>query len=333
MTKKFNYKLYNAISNLSQENLHLSLVNFLNKRYGEEKVVEVDDTFIFAIGTIPICLVAHLDTVHKELPHQMFYDREEEVIWSPQGLGADDRAGVYAIMELVKRGLRPHILFTWDEEIGGVGAATAAQLLQTCHNVDFCIELDRRGKNDSVYYDCDNEDFENYINSFGFDTAIGSFSDISFICPEWGVAGVNLSIGYENEHTKSEMLNVDWMMDTIDKVEKICYNKEYDKDKFKFIEAQYNSNISNYWSSWSSWSYTPEKSKACAYSEPVDDVYKYNYSGDTDEICYSCCGIFPAHKVIPIDGETYCDDCYDRTFEYCNKCKKLYKNTETCACK
>ena len=180
MEKKFNYKLYKAILSLTQENLHISLLKFLEKSYGKNRVVEHEDNFIYAVGDIPICLVAHLDTVHKQLPQQIFYDKEEQVIWSPQGSGHDDRAGVYSIMELVKRGLRPHVLFTWNEEVGGIGATEAAQLL-TGEGIDFCIELDRRGEKDSVYYDCDNPDFEDYINSFGFETAIGSFSYISFV--------------------------------------------------------------------------------------------------------------------------------------------------------
>ena len=239
MEKKFNYKLYKAILSLTQENLHISLLKFLEKSYGKNRVVEHEDNFIYAVGDIPICLVAHLDTVHKQLPQQIFYDKEEQVIWSPQGSGHDDRAGVYSIMELVKRGLRPHVLFTWNEEVGGIGATEAAQLL-TGEGIDFCIELDRRGEKDSVYYDCDNPDFEDYINSFGFETAIGSFSDISLVCPSWGCAGVNLSIGYQNEHTPQEILYVDWMINTIDKVEQILLSKDYDKEKFKYIENKSN---------------------------------------------------------------------------------------------
>lgn len=43
-------------------------------------------------------------------------------MWSPQGLGADDRAGIFAIIQIIKSGLRPHIILTTDEEVGGVGA-------------------------------------------------------------------------------------------------------------------------------------------------------------------------------------------------------------------
>ena len=323
MEKKFNYKLYKAILSLTQENLHISLLKFLEKSYGKNRVVEHEDNFIYAVGDIPICLVAHLDTVHKQLPQQIFYDKEEQVIWSPQGSGHDDRAGVYSIMELVKRGLRPHVLFTWNEEVGGIGATEAAQLL-TGEGIDFCIELDRRGEKDSVYYDCDNPDFEDFINSFGFETAIGSFSDISLVCPTWGCAGVNLSIGYQNEHTPQEILYVDWMMNTIDKVEQILLSKDYDKEKFKYIE-----NKSNYWSNfdWSKWGFDTNSKD----DEPANDLVYTDYVYEKDVVCDECFNFVPGYKIIQVEDKRICEECYSNLYNYCYICGNIYKEEE-CPC-
>ena len=41
---------------------------------------------------------------------------QKNVMISPDGLGADDRAGVFMIMNIVKAGFRPHVIFTTDEE-------------------------------------------------------------------------------------------------------------------------------------------------------------------------------------------------------------------------
>ena len=79
---------------MKQPQLYQVMRNYLRKNYKE---VISDDGFIIAIGDIPIALVAHLDTVHLRQPVNFFYDQEQDVLWSPQGLGADDRAGVYAI--------------------------------------------------------------------------------------------------------------------------------------------------------------------------------------------------------------------------------------------
>ena len=48
----------------------------------------------------------------------------------------------------------------------------------------FIIELDRKGKNDAVFYNYDNTDFETYINGKRFQSANGSLYDISLIVPE-----------------------------------------------------------------------------------------------------------------------------------------------------
>ena len=73
--------------------------------------------------------------------------------------------------------------------------------------IKLLIEIDRKGSNDSVYYDCDNKEFENYITSKDFKTAYGTFSDISLIAPELGIAVVNLSSGYYNAHSLHEYIN------------------------------------------------------------------------------------------------------------------------------
>ena len=88
-------------------------------------------------------------------------------------------------------------------------------------DLNYIIQLDRRGSNDCVFYECNNPEFVEYVEAFGFVTAHGTFSDISTICPSWGIAGVNLSIGYIDEHSYSEILYVGNMLATIGKVEKM----------------------------------------------------------------------------------------------------------------
>ena len=179
--------------------------------------------FVIAEGDLPICLCAHLDTVFAKPPATFYYDPKETVLWSPEGLGADDRAGNYAIIELLERGFRPSIILTDLEEKGGIGADALIKRFPDCPFVD-CrafIQLDRQGEKDAVYYDCDNKEFEKKITSYGFKTDWGTFTDISIFGPQWKIAAVNLSVGYYNEHTYIETLNMSQLHQTIDKVEKI----------------------------------------------------------------------------------------------------------------
>ena len=212
-----------------------------NKGYG----VANKDGYLYAEGNIPVMLVAHLDTVHKEPVKEIFISNMGNIS-SPQGIGGDDRCGVYAILKLITdTNLRPYILFAEDEEIGCVGSEKFVEDIAKHKgiydtNVNFIIEIDRRGNNDSVYYECDNPEFEKFISSYGFKTDYGSFSDIAVIAPEIGVAAVNLSSGYYNAHTTSEYINIIDLNNIIDRVTKIVTDVSKDKTKrYEYIEAAY----------------------------------------------------------------------------------------------
>ena len=63
----------------------------------------VGDGFVYATGDIPILLVAHMDTVHINIPSQIYWDQFQKVVWSPQGIGGDDRCGVFMILKLLEK--------------------------------------------------------------------------------------------------------------------------------------------------------------------------------------------------------------------------------------
>lgn len=273
------------------------MASYLKTKY--KRIIETDD-YIVAEGDIPIALVAHLDTVFPKPPQDIFYDRVKNVIWSPDGLGADDRAGVFAIIQILRRGLRPHVILTTDEEMGAVGATTLA-MSGPCPLADvrYLIQLDRRGANDCVFYDCDNKDFTDYIEQFGFAEAIGSFSDISMICPAWKIAGVNLSIGYRDEHSISEVLFVGQMFNTIEKVIKML--QEEDIPSFEYIENPYKTQ----------W-------------------YKWISQRNTDNTCRVCNKKFPQDELIPVKCcdhliHNYCIDCIVDRVNWCQCCGEAYE--------
>ena len=181
--------------------------------------------FILVHGQAPVMLVAHLDTVHEEPVRNICLSSDGNIIMSPQGIGGDDRCGVFAIVKAYRLSkIKPWLLFCCDEEVGGLGAkkfCLAHQQLQLPNEIDnlkFIIELDRKGKNDAVYYRCDNPDFAAYISGKGFQPAQGSFSDISLIAPELSIAAVNLSCGYYAAHTLHEYINRSQLNSVIHKV-------------------------------------------------------------------------------------------------------------------
>lgn len=170
--------------------------------------------YILVRGEAPVMLLAHLDTVHNRSVREICKSQDRNILMSPQGIGGDDRCGVYALVTAYEKSMvKPWLLFTCDEEKGGIGANEFGdmhakdKLPKELDDLKLLVEIDRRGKNDAVYYNCDNPEFEAYITGKGFQTKWGSYSDISVIAPELGVAAVNLSSGYYNAHTLYEYIN------------------------------------------------------------------------------------------------------------------------------
>lgn len=292
--------LLKAMFGCSQASLKSSVEQFIEETYGQENTI-IKDEYIIGLGEIPIGLVSHLDTVHSTPAFTVYHDKDENVMWSPMGLGADDRAGVYAIIDIIKKGYKPTVIFTTDEEVGGVGAsALAKDYPDRPTDLKFLIELDRRGSEDCVFYDCDNTEFEKYIEDFGFKTDIGSFSDICFIAPNWDLAAVNLSIGYYNEHSVSEHLKLNEMVNTI---QKVCSILD-DADSAEYFE------------------HVPRKSYGADWWKGSMETA---YPGDDTELCWGCMGTFPVNEIVQSEGgEFYCLDCYEKFIKYCDICGSEY---------
>jgi hypothetical protein len=138
------------------------------------------------------------------------------------------------------------VLFCEDEEIGTVGARkfTKSKLSKEL-DFNYIIEFDRKGNNDAVFYDCDNPEFENFITEEFYQTAYGSFSDISVIAPYLGCAAVNLSCGYYKAHTTDEYVAIEEMKDSIDAACRIL-ERTTEQDKFEYIECVDNTFYGSY---------------------------------------------------------------------------------------
>jgi hypothetical protein len=211
------------------------VVEELSETY--EKVIS-DDGYVFAQGKMPVLLVAHLDTVHKQLPQIVYYDEKTQIISSPEGIGGDDRCGVYMVLEVIKR-YNCSVLFCEDEEIGAVGAKKFTKSIDAKDlEWNYIIEFDRRGSDDAVFYDCDNPKFEDFITESFYKSSFGSFSDISVLAPFFKCAAVNLSCGYYKAHTVDEYVVFPEMVNSIHAACSIL-ERTTEEDKFEYIEAKH----------------------------------------------------------------------------------------------
>ncbi|MCP8970849.1 M20/M25/M40 family metallo-hydrolase [Ectobacillus ponti] len=170
-----------------------------------------------------ILLNAHLDTVEELVPGRRI--EKNESIWSSSAgiLGADDRAGVAVLLETARcldaSGFSGTVkfLFTVEEEVGLCGAREVAE--HFLWDVDAAIVVDRRGTGDIVT-SCGGWEFfcqEAYGELFedmavleglsGWKCTAGGSSDTR-IWAQQGIQSVNLSAGYQHEHTDHETLDV-----------------------------------------------------------------------------------------------------------------------------
>lgn len=218
-----------------KEHLTKTLVNNGYRVYSADK-------WVFALGS-DVLLTAHMDTVHKELVDEIVeYEKDgKHFITSPQGIGGDDRCGIYMILKVIENGYRPTILFCDEEEIGGIGsrefvsqAEDIEEIQDVMKSIRFMVELDRANSMDAVYYSCANPDFVQFIDeTISYKEAFGSFSDIENLMRPYGVAGVNLSCGYYKQHTLDEYVIVEEMMNTL---QKTMYLLDSESTQFEYIE-------------------------------------------------------------------------------------------------
>ena len=86
-----------------------------------------------------------------------------------------------------------------------------------------------------MFYRCDNPEFEDFVTSFGFETAGGSCSDISYIAPYLETAAVNISCGYYCEHQRHECIHLAEMELNADRVAQMVTQQT---EHFEYMEQQ-----------------------------------------------------------------------------------------------
>jgi putative aminopeptidase FrvX len=211
------------------------VANYLvNKLSGMTDTVSTDDygnvvaERTYGDGSGPVILLsAHMDTVWVEPGRTVICDGD---IWrSSEGpLGADDRAGIAIILDvLVRLSNLPFqgklkLAFTREEEIGCVGSGCLDE--DWLDGTDLAIVVDRRGSRDIVTH--------NRSLDFCGPQVAAFFAGIGRRCgmPDWspvrggvsdavtyalcGIPSVNLSAGYWNEHTEEEFVDVRSCEDT-----------------------------------------------------------------------------------------------------------------------
>lgn len=139
-------------------------------------------------------------------------------------LGADDAAGIYIMLRMIEEGIGGTYIFHAAEEIGCIGSKYIADGRYTVNGYDLnddfthAIAFDRKGTSDFIYDQlgermCSGECMYELMDRLNKDTvldykpAIGLVTDTAMYA-DYVQECINLSVGYYDEHTDSERLDV-----------------------------------------------------------------------------------------------------------------------------
>ncbi|MBQ8302148.1 MAG: hypothetical protein IJX97_01940 [Clostridia bacterium] len=182
-----------------------------------------------------VLLVAHADTVWNT--HYRFEEYSQTLLRKTRdgktvyvgkdpscGIGADDRAGCAILWMLRNSG---HSLLVLDgEEHGQIGAnhirLNYPELYDELNRHAYAIQFDRRNAREYKVYDLPvSDEFIEFIEKkTGYVSAgTNARTDIVALCRD--ICGVNLSVGYYNEHKSDEYLVFEEWFDTLEMAEKL----------------------------------------------------------------------------------------------------------------
>ncbi len=273
----------------------------LTKTYGN-CLTDGDNYMLFQNPRSTSLLQAHIDTVKRETKYEIF-QRNGVIFANNSVLGADDRAGVWAITKLVQTCVEgkiepPNVLFTNYEESGSGGMKEFVKQKIDFKHVNMAIAMDRKGCGHYVTYNHLAKEVERYMYTFGWDDQNGSFSDISIFTDEYLIPSVNVAVGYHREHTKNETLNLDELFLTVNRVYKMLKNpiKQLYPSKKKYSYAQNwgaDGYYSNYWNN----------------KEIPGEVKNYS-SARYKSTCDFCATVGWVNYIITTKNRL-CDNCYD----------------------
>jgi len=244
------YNNYKLIWHCNNKSRNIRRMKKTIKSYLNGKPLQYDNAGNMYIGdfTKPKpCLVAHLDSVHDKVGEVTILSGD--ILTSTGGIGGDDKCGLVACLE-ARKYCDINILFTVDEEVGGIGAGQVNKKL--LENVMYFIEIDRKGHGDlitNLVYGVKSISepmlykLKPFMQGFGFKETDGLYTDLCDILPEVKKCGMNISAGYYQPHTNKGYVVLSELQNTINFVIEVCNNIresfELEIKEFVWLEDDY----------------------------------------------------------------------------------------------
>lgn len=201
------------------------------------------------IGERPLLWCSHVDTVHNDAGKQKIIVKDNIIsAVNSKCLGADDGAGVWIMLFLMRHQVEGTYCFHRCEERGGKGSAWIRDNYRLT-DYKWSIALDRKGYDNIVTHQraktkCASEEFANVLAESleGYKPdPTGSFTD-NYNYREQIPENVNLSVGYFNQHRSSETLDIEhlvWLAQTLSEIKFEDFPCERDPSKVEYSHYQY----------------------------------------------------------------------------------------------
>lgn len=165
------------------------------------------------------CVAAHLDEIHSPCDREVIIEGDRiftvDRLWNHVGCGADDKNGLWIIINLLRE--EPVLkvaLFVQEERTGDVAGCRGARAcdLSFFNDVKFVLECDRKGSSDVVSVGMGDtqlcgQDFisQQLLNKYGFEMVRGGKTDVVELKMRGlAVPVCNISCGYYDAHKNSE---------------------------------------------------------------------------------------------------------------------------------
>jgi len=192
------------------------------------------------------CLAAHMDQVQRNHSKDFKVFEHNDIVFayssksmSQQGLGADDKNGIFVCLECLRKYDVLKVAFFVGEEVGCQGSGNVdLEFFKDCR---FIVQPDRKGGHDLITDmfcgDVCSDDFVKALGAeqFGYKHDSGSITDVGELVERGvGISCLNLSCGYYDAHTDEEVTSLSELENCLNFVEHIIetctdvYHFEYD---------------------------------------------------------------------------------------------------------
>ena len=215
------------------------------------------------VGTVPVAWSSHVDTVHRlggiqHIVRDEHYNVKLASTSKSNCLGADDTAGVWLMVEMIKAKVPGLYIFHRGEEVGGKGSDfISEQTKGVVKGIKCMIALDRKEYTSVITHQgsartCsdefgnslieqlgDNSKAEKYtLDKFGSFTDSANYTDIVGEC-------TNLSVGYRSQHFKGEELSLSYLVKlrhaliSMDLAKLVFKRKPGEKEVYQYTGGHY----------------------------------------------------------------------------------------------